>query len=71
MIEDEAISVAVRPTPHYPDDEKRRLPLRDFRVISAWIVKNQQHLLNYWNSNIDTGEFRQRIAATNQPPRKR
>jgi len=73
MLEDEAINVALRPTPHYPDDEMRRLSTRDFRTIAAWIVKNQQPIIDYWDMKIDTGEFRRQIAAINfKPPvRKR
>jgi len=67
MPEDAAISIALRPLPHYPDDETKRLPKRDFELVSTWLIKNQQPILDYWDMKIDTGEFRHRIAALNQP----
>lgn len=62
MIENEAISVAVRPEPHYPDEESRRLPPGDFESVAAWIRQNQDVIVEYWDQRIDTGEFRRRVA---------
>jgi len=35
MPEDDAIIIAVRPAPHYPRSERRRLTQEDFRLVSA------------------------------------
>jgi hypothetical protein len=65
MMEDAAISIAVRPAPHYPRSESRRLSPEDFSDVSAWIVRNEQSVVDYWDMKIDTNEFRRRIAANN------
>ena len=62
MIEEQAVSIALRPEPHYPADEQRRLAADDFRAVAAWLRMNLDTLLAYWNFEIDTDEFRQRIA---------
>jgi hypothetical protein len=62
MIEDLAISIAIRPEPHYPAGEQERLPQEDFDAVATWIRRNLDLLLAYWNFEIDTDEFRRRIA---------
>jgi hypothetical protein len=62
MIEDQAITIAVRPEPHYPADEQRRLSQADFDRVAAWLRRNHDLLVAYWNFQIDTDEFRRRIA---------
>jgi hypothetical protein len=62
MIEDQAITIAVRPEQHYPSDEQRRLAQADFDSVAAWLRQNQDLLLAYWNFQIDTNEFRRRVA---------
>ncbi len=65
MISDQAISIAVRPEPHYPDDENRRLPQDDFETVSAWIRANRDLIVDYWDNKVDTNEFRLRVT---KPP---
>ena len=67
MPEDDAISIAVRPAPHYPRSEQRRLSPEDFRLVSVWLVREEPIIVDYWNMMIDTNEFRQRIAANEAP----
>jgi hypothetical protein len=62
MIADQAVTIAVRPQPNYPDDERRRLSAADFALVARWVRRNQDLLLLYWHSQIDTNEFRRRIA---------
>jgi hypothetical protein len=62
MIEDQAITIAVRPEPHYPADEQRRLAQADFDSVAAWLRRNQDLLIAYWHHQIDTNEFRRRVA---------
>lgn len=62
MIEDEAITIAVRPEPHYPSDEQRRLAPGDFDAVAAWLRRKHELLVVYWNFQIDTNEFRRRVA---------
>jgi hypothetical protein len=62
MIEDLAISIAIRPEPHYPAGEQGRLPQEDFDAVAARIRRNQDLLVAYWNRQIDTNEFRRRVA---------
>ena len=62
MIEDQAITIAVRPEPHYPSDEQRRLPQADFDSMAAWVQRTQDLLVAYWNLQIDTDGFRRRVA---------
>jgi hypothetical protein len=62
MIEDLAISIAIRPEPHYPAGEQGRLPQEDFDAVAARIRRNQDLLVAYWNRQIDTNEFRRRAA---------
>lgn len=62
MIEEQAISIALRPEPHYPADEHRRLSQEDFTAIAAWLRRNEDVLVAYWNFEIDTREFQQKIA---------
>ena len=69
MIEQQAIAIALRPEPHYPDDEIRRLSPQDFEAVSSWLRRTQDLLLSYWNFELDTNEFRVRIAErTADPP---
>ena len=62
MIEAQAISIALRPEPHYPAEEQRRLPAADFEPVAAWLQRNRDLLVAYWNFEIDTNEFRERVA---------
>jgi len=62
MIEDQAITIAVRPEPHYPPDEQQRLAQDDFDLVASWLQRNQDLLVAYWNFQMDTNEFRRRIA---------
>lgn len=53
MNEADAISIAVRPAPHYPHNEKRRLAPEDYQAVHAWITRNAQHIIDYWDMKID------------------
>jgi hypothetical protein len=62
MIETQAVSIAVRPRPHYPVDEQRRLSASDFAAVAAWVHRNRDLIVAYWNFEIDTNEFRLQVA---------
>ncbi len=70
MIEDQAITIALRPEPHYPADEQRRLPQADFDIVAAWLRRNFDLLMAYWNFEIDTDEFRRRVTERSIGPRR-
>jgi len=47
----EMISVGVRPSVHVIEGE---MDAHDFGLLKAWVEKNEQTLLSYWEGDIDT-----------------
>jgi hypothetical protein len=52
------VSISIRPTPRAIDGE---LPPEVMRSVSAWIVRNEAVLLDYWDGRIDTVELATRL----------
>ena len=50
--------VAIRPVPRLISGT---LTARDFGHVAAWVVRNTEALLNYWNGTLSTVEFVQRM----------
>jgi len=62
-IEDTAV-VAVRPAPRVVAG---RLSPEDRLVVADWVRLNQEAIIAYWDNQLDTGQFLERLQVLPQP----
>ena len=61
---DDTAVVAVRPAPRIVAG---RLSTEDRRAVADWIRLNYEALLAYWDDQLDTGQFIERLKVLPQP----